>query len=151
MNHPNGLAFSPDETKLYVSNTRPDPHLYVFDVKSDGTLANGHMFAEMPYVPAEPGATFVSHSGLERPAAEKGGVPDGLKVDVEGRIYCTGPGGTWVWEADGTHLGIIKTPELPANVGFGDADLRSLYMTCRSSVYMVRTKAPGIAPVPEAT
>jgi len=151
MNHPNGLAFSPDETKLYASNTRPDPHLYVFDVESDGALARGRLFAEMPYVPAEPGATFTTSAGLVRPAAEKHGVPDGLKVDVEGRIFCTGPGGTWVWEADGTHLGIIRTPELPANVAFGDADRRSLYLTCRTSVYVLRTRTPGIVAIPPAT
>ena len=150
MNHPNGLAFSPDETKLYVSNTRPDPHLFVFDVQPDGALANGRTFAEMPYEPSEPGATFVTSAGLVRPAAEAGGVPDGLKVDTAGRIFCTGPGGTWVWEADGTHLGIICTPELPANVGFGDADLRSLYITARMSVYRVRTVTPGIAVLPPA-
>jgi len=150
MNHPNGLAFSPDETKLYVSNTRPDPHLYVFDVRPDGALANGRLFAELPYVPAEPGTTFTTSAGLVRPAAEKGGVPDGLKVDVEGRIFCTGPGGTWVWGADGSHIGIIHTPELPANVAFGDADHRSLYLTCRTSVYMLRTRTPGIAPTPPA-
>ncbi len=148
MNHPNGLAFSPDETKLYASNTRPNPHLYVFDILPDGALADGRLFAEMPYGPAEPGATFATSAGLIRPMAEKGGVPDGLKVDVEGRIFCTGPGGTWVWEAGGTHLGIIRTPELPANVAFGDADSRSLYMTCRTSVYMLRTRAPGIAATP---
>lgn len=148
MNHPNGLAFSPDETKLYASNTRPNPHLYVFDVSPDGALADGRLFAEMPYGPAEPGATFTTSAGLIRPMAEKGGVPDGLKVDVEGRIFCTGPGGTWVWEAGGTHLGIIRTPELPANVAFGDVDSRSLYMTCRTSVYMLRTRTPGIAATP---
>lgn len=148
MNHPNGLAFSPDGTKLYVSNTRPNPHLYVFDVRPDGGIARGRVFAEMPYVPAEPGATFTTSVGRVRPAAERGGVPDGLKVDVEGRIFCTGPGGTWVWEADGTHVGIIPTPELPANLAFGDADRRTLYLTCRTSVYRLRTKTPGIAAAP---
>ncbi|MEE8363065.1 MAG: SMP-30/gluconolactonase/LRE family protein, partial [Dehalococcoidia bacterium] len=72
---------------------------------------------------------------------------DGLKVDVEGRVFSTGPGGTWVWDAGGNRLGIIRTPELPANVGWGDADRRSLYLTCRASVYRVRCTAPG-TPIP---
>ena len=143
MNHPNGLAFSPDERLLYVSNTRPDPHLHVYDVRPDGTLSNGHVFAEMPYVPAGPGATFITDEGMTRPASEKGGVPDGLKVDVEGRIYCTGPGGIRVWKADGTFIGLITLPELPANLGWGDPDLRSMYVTARTSVYRLRVKTPG--------
>lgn len=147
MNHPNGLAFSPDESLLYVSNTRPNPHMYVYDVAPDGSLSNGRVFDEMPYEAAEPGATFRSHSGQLRPAAEQNGVPDGLKVDVEGRVFSTGPGGTWVWDAGGNRLGIIRTPELPANVGWGDADRRSLYLTCRTSVYRVRCTAPG-TPIP---
>jgi gluconolactonase len=52
---------------------------------------------------------------------EKIGVPDGMKVDVHGNVYCTGPGGTWVHAADGTHIGTIKTPEVPANLAFGGA------------------------------
>ena len=74
---------------------------------------------------------------------EKDGVPDGMKVDVEGRIYCTGPGGTWVWAPDGTRLGIIRTPEIPANVAFGGPDLRTLFLTARTSVYTLRVTTPG--------
>lgn len=147
MNHPNGIAFSPDETKLYVSNSRPDPHLHVYDVDADGSLKNGRVFADMPYIPAAPGATFERRPGDIRSAVEKGGVPDGLKVDMEGRIYCTGPGGTWVWEAGGAHLGIIRTPEVPANVAWGDSDRRTLYMACRTSLYRLRTRTPG-TPIP---
>ncbi len=143
MNHPNGIAFSPDEAMLYVSNSRPDPHLHVYDVLPDGSLVNSREFAEMRYQRAARGATFRAPSGQIRPAAEQGGVPDGLKVDVEGRVYCTGPGGTWVWEANGTHLGVIQTPELPANLAWGDADRRTLFLTCRTSVYRLRAKTPG--------
>ena len=143
MNYPNGLAFSPDESLLYASNTRPDPHLHVYDVRADGTLTNSRVFAEMPYVPAEPGATFVTPRGVIRPAVEKGGVPDGLKVDVKGRIYCTGPSGIWVWEADGTYLGLITLPELPASLAWGDDDRRTMYVTARTSVYRLRVKTPG--------
>lgn len=146
MNHPNGLAFSVDEATLYVSNSRPDPHLHAYDVALDGTLGNSRVFAEMPYEPAQAGTYFRAHSGELRPAAERGGVPDGMKVDSEGRVFCTGPGGTWVWNSEGNYLGLIRTPELPANLAWGDSDLRSLYITARASVYRLRTRAPGIRP-----
>jgi gluconolactonase len=71
------------------------------------------------------------------------GVPDGMKVDVEGRVYCTGPGGTWVFAPDGTKLGVIQTPEVPANIAFGGPDLRTLFLTARTSVYTLRVKVPG--------
>ncbi|MFW6174666.1 MAG: SMP-30/gluconolactonase/LRE family protein [Chloroflexota bacterium] len=144
MNHPNGIAFSPDERVLYVSNTRPDPHLHAYDVADDGSLTNSRVFGEMPYIPS-PEGTFTAHDGGQRPLPEKGGVPDGLKVDVEGHIYCTGPGGTWVWGPDGTLVGVIHTPELPANVGWGGADRRTLYLCCRTSVYSLRMRVPGAA------
>ncbi len=129
INHPNGLAFSPDGGLLYVSNTRPDPHLHVYDVRPDGFLANGRVFAEMPY----------------GPRGEFDGVPDGLKIDANGRIYCTGPGGIWVWLPDGMKVGVIKLPELPANLNWGDEDRRSLYVTARTSVYRLRMKVEGAA------
>ncbi len=143
MNHPNGLAFSPDERRLYVSNTRPDPHLQVYDVSADGSLGNSRLLAEMPYVPAGEGEMFRAHSGAMRPAVERGGVPDGLKVDTQGRIFCTGPGGGWVFEPDGAQIGLIELPELPANVGFGDPDHRTLFITARTSVYRLRVKTPA--------
>ena len=149
MNHPNGLAFSPDESLLYVTNTRLNPHMYVYDVSADGSLSNGREFAEMPYVPGGPdeGDTFTAHSGAKRPIGERGGVPDGLKVDSAGRVFSTGPGGCWVWELNGEFLGLIETPELPANVGWGGTDFKTLYLTSRSSVYSLRVKTPG-TPVP---
>jgi gluconolactonase len=66
-----------------------------------------------------------------------------MKVDVDGRVYCTGPGGTWVFAPDGARLGIIRTPEVPANLAFGGADLRTLFLTARTSVYTLRVKVPG--------
>ncbi len=128
MNHPNGIAFSPDESVLYVSNSRPDPHLHVYRVRENGTLTDSEVFDEMPY----------------GPQGEADGVPDGLKVDEAGRIFSTGPGGVWVWEADGTRVGIIELPELPANLAWGDADRRTMYVTARTSVYRLRVKTPGI-------
>ena len=74
---------------------------------------------------------------------DKDGVPDGMKVDVEGRVYCTGPGGTWVFLPDGTKLGIIRTPEVPANLAFGGPDLRTLFFTAKTSIYSLRMKVPG--------
>jgi len=120
---PNGLAFSPDESILYVDDTT-QRHVRAFDVLPDGTLANGRIFAEM-------------HS----PAT---GGPDGMKLDVEGNLYVTGPGGTWLFDPEGNHLGTLVTPEKPANLAFGDTDRRTLYITARTSVYRVRTKLPGV-------
>ena len=141
MNHPNGLAFSPDETVLYASNSRPDPHLRAYDAAPDGTLSNPRQLAEMPYVPAE--GTFEKYPGVWRSREELGGVPDGMKVDEAGRILCTGPRGIWVFEPDGTHLGMIELPELPANLTFGDPDRQTIYVTARTSVYKFHADIPG--------
>ena len=71
------------------------------------------------------------------------GVPDGMKVDVEGRTYCTGPGGVWVHGPEGDYIGKIRLPELPANLAWGDADNKTLYVTARTSVYRMRMKVEG--------
>ncbi len=123
---PNGLAFAPDGKTLYVDDTRRF-HIRAFDVRADGTLANGRVFCEMKQ--------------------DKPGVPDGMKVDVEGNVYCTGPGGVWVVAPSGEPLGRIEPPEVPANCAWGDADWRTLYITARSGVYCVRLNVPGV-PVP---
>ena len=122
--YPNGLAFSPDERTLYVANTRWTQYIHAFELDGAGNLKRRRIFADMS-------------------SDEPDGVPDGMKVDVEGRIYCTGPGGTWVFAPDGTHLGIIRTPEIPANLAFGGPDLRTLFFTARTSVYTMRVKVPG--------
>ncbi len=128
MNHPNGLAFSPDGKTLYVSNSRPDPHLHAYDVASDGSLSGSRVVQEMPY----------------GPAGELDGVPDGLKLDEEGNIFSTGPGGVWIWNSDEELLGVLELPELPANLGWGGADRRTMYVTARTSVYSLRVVTPGI-------
>jgi gluconolactonase len=124
--YPNGLAFSPDERVLYVANTRWTQYIHAFELDAAGTVVRRRIFAEMAS------------------DDDKNGVPDGMKVDAEGRLFCTGPGGTWVFAPDGTRLGIIRTPEVPANICFGGPDLRTLFLTARTSVYTLRVHVPGI-------
>jgi len=124
--NPNGIALSPDEKTLYV-NSSADRKIYRFDVRPDDTVANGRLIVDM--------------------SAEKAaGAPDGMKVDEKGHLYSTGAGGIWVMTPDGKHLGTLVFPEQPANLAFGDADGRTLYVTARSSVYRVRLKIPGVRP-----
>ncbi len=125
--YPNGLAFSPDESVLYVTNTRERMYIAAYDVLPDGSTTNGRVFADMS-------------------SDEPDGVPDGMKVDSEGRVYSTGPGGCWVFEPDGTHMGIIRLPEIPANCAWGGEDNRTMFFTARTSVYTLRMKTAGISP-----
>jgi gluconolactonase len=136
--YPNGLAFSPDERLLYVAITRRDDgciaekergevctHQFIraFDVAPDGSLSNNRIFAEM--------------------FSAADGVPDGMKVDAEGRVYCTGSEGCWVFDAAGNHLGIIHLPEIPANCAWGGPENRTMLFTARTSVYTLQMKTPG--------
>jgi gluconolactonase len=122
---PNGLAFSPDEQALYVDDTVRG-HIRRFDVAADGTLSGGRIWAELKAAPGETG------------------VPDGMKVDLEGHVYCTGPGGVWIFEPGGRFVGRIVMPEVTANLAWGDADWSTLYLTATSSLYRLRMKVPGI-------
>jgi gluconolactonase len=122
--YPNGLAFSPDERTLYVANTRWAQYIHALELDGAGALVRRRIFADMS-------------------SDETDGVPDGMKVDVEGRVFCTGPGGTWVFAPDGSRLGIIRTPEVPANLAFGGPDLRTLFLTARTSVYTLRVRTAG--------
>lgn len=123
---PNGLAFSPDESILYVNDTARQ-QIRAFDMLPDGSMTNGRIITEMKE--KEPGA------------------PDGMKVDLRGNIYCTGPGGFWIMAPDGTPLGRVIMDELPSNLAWGDPDLRTMYITARESVYCIRLMMQGI-PVP---
>jgi sugar lactone lactonase YvrE len=120
---PNGLAFSPDESTLYVDDSHRR-QTWAFGLRPDGWLSNGRLFVDQDVEPL--------------------GSPDGMKVDVEGNLYITGGGGLWVVDPAGRHLGTIPFPELPANLAFGDDDLRSIYVTARTSIYRLRINVPGI-------
>jgi gluconolactonase len=126
MVRPNGIAFSPDETKLYVSDSEK-LHIRVFDVQSDGTLANSKVFAELP------GPT------------DKG-VPDGMKVDVKGNVYCSGSGGVWIFSPTGQLLGKIPVPQSVTNLAWGNKDYKTLYITAGNSIYRIRLNIAGVKP-----
>lgn len=120
----NGLAFSPDEKYLYVNGSR-DNYVRRYDVLADGTLANGNLFIDLS-----------KESGR--------GITDGLRVDTKGNLYETGPGGVWIISPEGKHLGTIRAPEQSTNIGFGDADKKTLYIAARTSIYKIRVLTPGI-------
>jgi gluconolactonase len=122
--YPNGLAFSPDERTLYVANTRSSKYMHALEIDTAGKLARRSIFADMN-------------------EGDLPGIPDGLKVDSLGRVYCTGPGGIWVFMPEGKKIGIIKFPEQSVNFAFGGADLRTLFCCAYTSVYTLRVKVPG--------
>jgi gluconolactonase len=127
---PNGIAFSPDERYLYVSNWDLKRKVLMrYEVNPDGTLANGKVFRDFTRDP-EPVAL------------------DGIKVDQEGNVYVSAPGGVWVLSPEGKALGRIVPPEHDANFAFGDSDGKTLYLTASTGLYRIRVNIPGIrAPV----
>lgn len=125
---PNGLAFSPDEKHLYVTNWDTAKKVIMrYDVQPEGELTNGVVFFDMK-------------DGRGEEAL------DGLKIDVQGNLFASGPGGVWVISPEGKHLGMIIGPELPANFAFGDEDGKTLYMTARTGIYRMRLTNAGIRP-----
>jgi gluconolactonase len=128
MEGPNGLAFSPDEKYLYVGNWDPESKVVMrYEVAADGSLGHGSVFYDMTDAPGEDAL-------------------DGLKVDEAGHIFACGPGGVWVLSPEGERLGLLKLPEDPHNLAWGDEDGRTLYITALTSVYRVRCGIPGIRP-----
>lgn len=117
---PNGIALSPDEKTLYVAQSQYGYLWKAYQINEKGSASRTLM--------QEPEIT---------------GNPDGIKVDVEGNIYCTGNGGVVIMDKKGKFLGSIKLPENPANLAFGDKDLQSLYITASKSIYRIRVKKKG--------
>jgi gluconolactonase len=129
---PNGLGFSPDFKTLYVANARATAPIWkAYSVKADGSLDAGRVFADS--------------RALHKPGD---GVPDGLKLDVHGNLFATGPGGVLIYAPDGTLLGRIVTGVPTANVAFGE-DGATLFITANHRVLRLRTKTRGV-PLPVA-
>lgn len=125
LERPNGIAFSPDEKVLYVANSYNKRKVWMrYPMRPDGTLGKGETLFNATAFPAD-------------------GVPDGMKVDVQGNVYCTGPGGILVLSAEGKHLGTIPVPEGPANLGWGDHDAQTLYITAKTGLYRIRLLIQG--------
>ena len=120
---PNGLCFSLDETQLFVNDSDRN-HIRVFDVQPDGGLTNGRVWAET--------------------IGDGVGVPDGMKIDQAGDLYCCGPGGIHLFDADANCLGVVRISEHTANFTWGDEDLCSLYITASSTLYRLRVNVPGL-------
>jgi gluconolactonase len=124
---PNGLCFTRDEKRLFVNDTERG-HVRVFDVKPDGLLSGGAVWATL--------------------TAGGKGDPDGMKLDSAGNLYCCDcrdPGRIHVFAPDARFLGAIVTPEMVANFTWGDDDMKTLYVTAATSLYRARTNTPGIA------
>jgi gluconolactonase len=124
LSRPNGLAFSPDESRLYVVDSA-DNTVSAFDVAADGSLRNRRPWLVM------------------RDAAE--GVGDGMKVDTAGHAYVTGPGGVWVAAPDGTPLGLLRLPVVATNLAFYGYDAKMLFITAPPALFLVRLAVAGIS------
>ena len=121
LSRPNGIAFSPDEKTLYVTNSDPERAIWMaYDVDEGGSVSNGRIFFD----------------ATDKTSTEKG-LPDGLKVNSEGIIFATGPGGVYVFSPDATVLGIIQTGEATSNCAL-DTDEKYLYIT--ADMYLLRVK-----------
>lgn len=119
----NGLAFSVDESVLYVTGSG-DNYIRAYPVHQDGTVGAGRMFADLSQ-------------------REGAGITDGMRVDAHGNVWTSGPGGLYVISPEGLQLGFIPLPELATNLEFGGADGRTLYITTPTSIYRLATKIGG--------
>ncbi len=125
---PNGLAFSPDEKFLYVNNWNDKKKIILrYDVNPDCTLTNSTLFFDMTNAPGNDAL-------------------DGLKVDQQGNVYSTGPGGLWIISPEGKQLGLLKGPEDPHNMAWGDDDGKTMYITALTGIYRIRMNIAGIRP-----
>jgi gluconolactonase len=125
---PNGLAFSPDEKYFYLADWDEKRKVLMrYEVQPDGTLANGKVFFDMTAAPGEDAL-------------------DGMKVDQQGNLYVSGPGGIWVLSAAGKHLGTIIAPKHVHNMAWGDDDGQTLYLCGRSGLYRMHLNIAGIRP-----
>ncbi len=123
---PNGLAFSPDERYLYVGNWDPARKVVMrYEVRPDGTLAEGRVFVDLTGAPGEEAI-------------------DGIEVDRRGNVFISGPGGLWIVSPAGRPLGLLRGPEHPHNLAWGDDDGRTLYLTARTGLYRIRLDVAAI-------
>lgn len=128
LSRPNGIALSPDESVLYVANSDPSFAVWMaYQLDDGGTVSGRVLFADA-----------TASVGEANP-----GLPDGMKVDVEGRLFATGPGGVWILDSAGTHLGTIRTDGPTANVAFGE-DGSTLFLTSNQYLARIRTKTRGL-------
>ena len=126
LSRPNGLAFSPDEKTLYVANSDPNKAIWMaYDVMDNGLLENGRIF----------------YDASDRVATSMG-LPDGMKVDVDGYIYATGPGGVYVFDNQAKLLGMIETTQATSNCTFGGVDFNELFIT--ADRYLLRLKVNSV-------
>jgi gluconolactonase len=123
---PNGLCFSTDESLLYINDTTR-AHIRVFDVQSDGTIANSRVLAD----------------GIGSGSLEIGDLVDGMKLDARGNVWVTGPGGVCVFDADGQHIGTVEVPENVGNINWGGPDWSQLFIPATSSLYRIQCKISG--------
>ena len=126
---PNGIAFSPDEKYLYIGNwDEKKKTVYRYEVNADGTIKNGKLFFD-----------FTNFQGED--------AIDGIKVDVEGNLYVSAPGGLQVLSKDGKHLGTIIVPQHIHNMAWGDDDGKTLYLCARNGLYKMRLNVAGVRPI----
>jgi gluconolactonase len=125
---PNGIAFSPDEKYLYVTNWDEKKKVIMrYESQPDGTLAHGSVFFDMTSAAGEDAL-------------------DGMKVDQRGNLYVSGPGGLWILSPEGKHLGTVIAPKHPHNLAWGDDDGKTLYLCAEGGLYKMRVNIPGIRP-----
>lgn len=128
LTRPNGIAVSPDEKYLYVSNSDPNQRVWMrYPRNADGSIGKGEVFLDAQNFPGQ-------------------GIPDGMKVDSEGNLYSAGPGGLWIISPEGVHIATIHTGEKVANCAWGGPDHRTLYIASTTKVYRLRVEVPGFIP-----